>query len=219
MHEFDLFLSVILVAVEVGGLQADEEAFKVLHPLRELEVDPTFETLLLHVSFTHIVVIQPATVYKWIWRSLFLRVQLIFLGFLSYVGLFTAFRATSILMRGIFDSDHVRHCTFEELTLVSYMHLGLKLQLRILDLEHLIDAAHQSISVVNELLLTDRFREGGIPWLREGTHHYPDTHGRFISVIPHVPQVERHRRSRLNICSITHTSCANRGETVLQGHD
>jgi hypothetical protein len=72
MHEFDLFLSVILVAVEVGGLQADEEAFKVLHPLRELEVDPTFETLLLHVSFTHIVVIQPATVYKWIRRSLFL---------------------------------------------------------------------------------------------------------------------------------------------------
>jgi hypothetical protein len=219
MHEFDLFLGVILVAVEVGGPQADEESFKVLHPLRELEVDPTFEAFLLHVSFTHIIVIQPAAVDKWIRRSLFLRPQLIFLGFLSYVGLFTVFRATFMLMRGISDSDHVRHCSFEELTLVSYMHLGLKLQIRILDVENLIYSAHQSISVVNELQLTDRFREGGITWLRESTHHYPDTHGRFISVIPHIPQVERHRRSRLDIRSITYASCANWGETLLQGHN
>ena len=99
------------------------------------------------------------------------------------------------------------------------MQLGLKLQLRILCLEHLIDTAHQSIGVVSGLLLADRFMDGGIPWLREGTHHNADTHGRFISVILHVHQVERHRRSRLDIRSITHASCANRGETVLQGHD
>jgi hypothetical protein len=177
MHELDLFLRVILVAVEVGGPQADEEAFKVLHPLRELEVDPPFEAPLLHVAFTHEIVIKPATVDKWIRRGLFLRAQLIFLGFLSDVVLITAFRATLILMRSISDSDHVRHCTFEELTFVSYMHLRLKLQMRILYLENLIDAAHQSIRVVNELLLTDRYREGGIPWLREGTHHNADTHG------------------------------------------
>ena len=80
-------------------------------------------------------------------------------------------------MRGISGPDHVRHSTFVELTLVSDMLLGLKLQLRILDLEHLIDAAHQSISVISGLLLTDRFMDGGIPWLREGTHQNADTHG------------------------------------------
>lgn len=45
------------------------------------------------------------------------------------------------------------------------MQLGLKLQLRILCLENLIDAAHQSISVVSGLLLTDRFIDCGIAWL------------------------------------------------------
>lgn len=101
MHEFDLFLSVILVAVEVGGPQADEKAFKVLHPLRELEIDPPFEAPLLHVAFTHAVIIQPTIVDKWVRRSLLLRAELLFLGFLSNFGLFTAFRATFTLMRGI----------------------------------------------------------------------------------------------------------------------
>ena len=73
MHELDLFLGIVLVAVEVGGPKADEEAFKVLHPLRELEEDPAFEAPLLpSVTFTHILVIQPATVDKWVRRGLFM---------------------------------------------------------------------------------------------------------------------------------------------------
>lgn len=57
------------------------------------------------------------------------------------------------------------------------MQLGLKLQLRILCLEHLIDTAHQSIGVISGLLLTDGFMDAGIPWLRESTHHNADTDG------------------------------------------
>ena len=49
MQEFHIFIRVNLVAVEVGGPQAVVETFKVLHPLRELEVDPPFEAPLLHV--------------------------------------------------------------------------------------------------------------------------------------------------------------------------
>ena len=71
MHELHLFLCIILVAVQVGGSQADEEAFKVLHALRKLEVDPTFEAPLLPVTFTHIVVIQVAIIDKWVRRGLF----------------------------------------------------------------------------------------------------------------------------------------------------
>ena len=172
MHELDLFLRIILVAVEVGGSQADEEAFKVLHPLRELEEDPSFEAPLLpSVKFTHILIVQPATIDKWVRRGLFMRTQLLFLGFLINIDLFASFRATFILVRGISDSEHVRHGTFVELTLDSYLILGLKLHLKIIpSLEHLIDAAHQSISVISGLKLTDSLRVGGIPWLREGAH-------------------------------------------------
>ena len=217
MHELDLFLGIILVAVEVGGPKADEEAFKMLHSLRELEEDPPFEApLLTSVTFTHILVIQPATVDKWVRRGLFMRSQLLFLGFFINIDLFAAFRAPFILVRGISDSEHVRHGTFVELTLDSYLILGLKQQIiRIPSLEHLVDAAHQSISVVSCLLLTDSLRVGGITWLREGAHQNADTHWRFFSVIPHVDQVERHRRSRLDVRSIVEAYSTNWGETVL----
>ena len=221
MHELDLFLGIVLVAVEVGGPQADEEAFKMLHPLRELEEDPPFEAPLLpSVTFTHIFVIQPATVDKWVRRGLFMRSQLLFLGFLINIDLFAAFRAPFMMVRGISVSKHVRHGTFVELTLDSYLILGLKQQIiRIPSLEHLVDAAHQSISVVSCLLLTDSLRVGGITWLREGAHQNADTHWGFFSVIPHIYQVESHRRSRLDVRSIIKAYSTNRGETVLQGHD
>lgn len=195
MHELDLFLRIILVAVEVGGPQADEEAFKVLHPLRELEEDPSFEAPLLpSVKFTHILIVKPTTIDKWVRRGMFMRSQLLFLGFLININLFASFRATFILMRGISDSEHVRHGTFEEPTLDSYLIRGLKLHLsRIPSLEHLVDAAHQSICIVSGLLLTNCLRIGGIPRLREGAHQNADTHGRFFSVISHVNQVERQR--------------------------
>ena len=217
MHEFDLFLGIVLVAVEVGGPQADEEAFKMLHPLRELEEDPPFEAPLLpSVTFTHIFVIQSATINKWVRRGLFVRSQLLFLGFLINIDLFTAFRATLMLVRGISDSGHVRHGPLVELTLDSYLILGLKQQIiRIPSLEHLVDAAHQSISIVSSLLLTDGLRVGSIPRLREGAHQNADTHWRFFSVIPHVDQVERHRRSRLDVRSIVEAYSTNWGETVL----
>jgi hypothetical protein len=188
MHELDLFLGIVLVAVEVGGPQADEEAFKMLHPLRELEEDPPFEAPLLpSVTFTHIFVIQSATINKRVRRGLFMRPQLLFFGFLINIDLLTAFRATFMLVRGISVSKHVRHGTFVELTLDSYLILGLKQQLiRIPSLENLVDAAHQSISIVSGLLLTDGLRVCGIPWLREGAHQNSDTHRRFFSVIPHV---------------------------------
>jgi hypothetical protein len=70
MHKLDLFLCIILVAVKVRGSQADEEAFKVLHALRELEVDPPFEAPLLTVTIMHVVVIQAAIVDKWVRRGI-----------------------------------------------------------------------------------------------------------------------------------------------------
>jgi len=176
--------------------------------------------MLPSVKFTHILVVKPATIDKWVRRGLFMRSQLLFLGFLINIDLFASIRATFILMRGISDSEHVRHGTFVELTLDSYLILGLKLHLRrIPSLEHLVNSAHQCICVVSGLQLTDSLRVGGIPWLREGAHQNADTQGRFFSVIPHVDQVERQRRSRLDVRSIFEAYSANRGETVLQRHD
>ena len=73
MHKLDLFLRIILVTVEVRGSQADEEAFKVLHSLRELKEDPAFEAPLLPaITFTLVVVIERTTVDKWVRKGLIL---------------------------------------------------------------------------------------------------------------------------------------------------